>query len=68
MTTEKRYKFVIIEESASSCNEIFKYMEDDELVEGFVSFETFAEAKQFYLECLDKKVTKALKLKQKDVA
>ena len=42
-------------------------MDDDEDVEGFKCFKTFADAKQFYLECLDEKVTKALKLKQKDV-
>lgn len=65
--SEKIYKFVVIEKSASSTDEVFRYMEDDELVEGFRCFETFADMKQFYLECLDKKVTKALKLKAKDV-
>ena len=65
--SEKSYKFVIIEETSSNVDDIFRYMEDDEKVDGFVCFETFAEAKQFYLECLQKKVDKALKLKAKDV-
>ena len=64
---EKSYKFVVIEQSASSTDEIFRYIEDDEDVFGFVCFDTFADAKQFYLECLQKKVDKALKLKQKDI-
>ena len=67
MTTENRYKFVVIEPVARANEEIFRYMDDDEQVHGFVCFDTFAEAKQFYLECLDEKVRKALKLKVKDV-
>ena len=67
MTTEKKYKFVVIAYNATSNEEIFKYMAEDEDVDGFECFETFAEAKQFYLECLNEKVTKALKLKAKDV-
>lgn len=61
------YKFVVIENNATGNEEIFRYMEADEDVDGFVCFETFPEAKQFYLECLQKKVDKALKLKAKDV-
>ena len=61
------YKFCVIEETASNADDIFRYMEDDEKVDGFVCFATFANAKHFYLECLQKKVDKALKLKQKDV-
>lgn len=67
MTTEKSYKFCVIPKNATGTEEIFRYMEADEEVDGFSCFETFAEAKQFYLECLQKKVDKALKLKQKDV-
>ena len=61
------FKFVVLEATARENQEIFRYIEDDEDVEGFRCFKTFADAKQFYLECLDEKVTKALKLKQKDV-
>lgn len=64
---EKNFKFVVLEATARENQEIFRYIEDDEDVEGFKCFETFADAKQFYLECLDEKVTKALKLKQKDI-
>lgn len=63
---EKNYKFVVLETTARENQEIFPYQEDDEFVNGFVCFPSFAEAKQFYLECLDEKVTKALKLKTKD--
>mgnify|MGYP006296019105 CR=1 FL=1 len=66
MTTEKNYKFVVLETTARENQEIFPYQEDDEFVNGFRCFPSFAEAKQFYLECLDEKVTKALKLKTKD--
>ena len=65
--SEKNYKFVVIEFHTRRNEEIFRYIEDDEDVKGFKCFETFAEAKHFYLECLNEKVTKALKLKQKDV-
>lgn len=65
--SEKSYKFVVIEETSSNVDDIFRYIEDDERVDGFVCFETFADAKYFYLECLQKKVDRALKLKQKDV-
>lgn len=61
------FKFVVLEPTARETQEIFRYQEDDEEVVGFRCFETFVDAKQFYLECLDEKVTKALKLKQKDV-
>ena len=67
MTTENRYKFCVIEPAASEAQEIFSYMDDDEDVEGFVCFDNFAGAKHFYLECLQKKVDIALKLKAKDV-
>lgn len=67
MTTEKPYKFCVIEPTASEVQEIFPYMYDDEDVEGFVCFNNFADAKHFYLECLQKKVDKALKLKIKDI-
>lgn len=60
------YKFVVIEQTAKDNEEIFPYQEDDELVEGFKCFEDFATAKHFYLECLEQKVGKALKLKAKD--
>ena len=65
--SEKNYKFSVIEFHTRRNEEIFRYQEDDEEVKGFKCFETFAEAKHFYLECLNEKVTKALKLKQKDV-
>lgn len=65
--SEKNYKFVVIEPTASEAQDIFRYQTDDELVNGFVCFETFPSAKQFYLECLQKKVDIALKLKAKDV-
>ena len=61
------YKFVVLEPTARETQEVFKYQEDDELVEGFKCFETFADAKMFYLECLDEKVKRALKLKIKDL-
>jgi len=61
------FKFVVLEQTARENQEIFRYQEDDEDVKGFKCFENFTDAKQFYLECLDEKVTKALKLKQKDV-
>lgn len=64
---EKNYKFVVLEPTARETQEIFRYQEDDEEVVGFRCFENFSDAKQFYLECLDEKVTIALKLKQKDV-
>lgn len=67
MKTENPYKFCVIEQAASDTEEIFRYMEDDENVFGFVCFNNFAAAKQFYLECLQKKVDKALKLKAKDI-
>ena len=65
--SDKNYKFVVIEATATETQDIFRYMEADEDVCGFICFDTFAEAKQFYLECLQKKVDKALKLKAKDV-
>jgi hypothetical protein len=65
--SEKNYKFVVLETTARETQEVFKYMEDDEDVEGFKCFENFADAKMFYLECLDEKVKKALKLKIKDL-
>ena len=65
--SEKNYKFVVLEPTAKENQEIFKYQEDDELVDGFKCFVTFADAKLFYLECLDEKVKKALKLKVKDI-
>lgn len=65
--SEKNYKFVVLETTARETQEVFKYMEDDEDVEGFKCFENFADAKMFYLECLDEKVRKALKLKIKDL-
>ena len=61
------FKFVVLEQTVRSTEEIFKYQHEDEDVVGFKCFKTFAEAKQFYLECLDEKVRKALKLKVKDV-
>lgn len=64
---EKPYKFCVLEPSASDTDEICRYIEDDEDVDGFVCFTSFADAKHYYLECLQKKVNKALKLKQKDV-
>ena len=67
MTTEKNYKFVVLEPTARETQEIFNYQDDDELVVGFKCFKTFADAKMFYLECLDEKVRKALKLKVKDL-
>ena len=67
MKTEKNFKFVVLEETATDTQDIFRYQEDDEFVDGFKCFETFADAKMFYLECLDKKVRKALKLKVKDL-
>ena len=67
MTTEKNFKFVVLEHTARETQEIFKYQQDDEDVIGFKCFENFADAKMFYLECLDKKVRKALKLKVKDL-
>ena len=63
----KTFKFVVIAKNATGTEEIFRYMEADEDVDGFTCFETFPDAKQFYLECLQKKVDKALKLKAKDV-
>lgn len=63
---EKNYKFVVLETTARENQEIFPYQEDDEFVNGFRCFPSFTEAKHFYLECLDEKVTKALKLKTKD--
>ena len=65
--SEKNYKFVVLETTARETQEVFKYMEDDEDVEGFKCFENFADAKMFYLECLDEKVKRALKLKIKDL-
>ena len=65
--SEKPYKFVVIEPTATETQEIFPYQTDDEDVDGFVCFENFAEAKHFYLECLQVKVDKALKLKIKDI-
>jgi hypothetical protein len=47
--------------------EFFRYMCDDEDVANFKCFDTFSDAKQFYLEQLQKKVDTALKLKQKDI-
>jgi hypothetical protein len=47
--------------------ELFRYMCDDEEVVNFRCFDNFTDAKQFYLEQLQKKVDKALKLKQKDI-
>lgn len=67
MTTEKNYKFVVLEPTARETQEIFKYQTDDEDVDGFKCFEKFADAKMFYLECLDEKVRKALKLKMSEV-
>ena len=67
MTTEKRFKFVVLEQTTRETQEVFPYQEDDEDVEGFKCFESFAEAKHFYLECLEDKVGRALKLKAKDV-
>lgn len=61
------FKFVVLEATARENQEIFRYMDDDEDVEGFKCFNTFADAKMFYLECLDEKVRKALKLKIKDL-
>jgi hypothetical protein len=65
--SEKPYKFVIIKHLAEGIEDIFPYQTDDEDVDGFVCFENFAEAKHFYLECLQVKVDKALKLKIKDI-
>ena len=67
MTTEKNFKFVVLETTAREVQEVFPYQTDDEDVDGFVCFENFAEAKHFYLECLEDKVGRALKLKAKDV-
>ena len=67
MTTESPYKFVVLEETATEVQEIFPYQYMDEEVDGFKCFKTFADAKMFYLECLDVKVRKALHLKVKDV-
>ena len=67
MTTDKSFKFVVIEALAKANEEIFPYQEDDEGVDGFKCFKTFADAKMFYLECLDEKVRKALHLKVKDI-
>ena len=64
---EKNYKFVVLEHTAKETQDIFKYQEDDEEVEGFVCFEKFSDAKYFYLECLQEKVNTALNLKQKDI-
>lgn len=65
--SEKNFKFCVIETASKEVQEIFPYMEDDEYVEGFTCFSNFAEAKNFYLECLQVKVDKALKLKIKDI-
>ena len=65
--SENNYKFVVIEPCARETQEIFKYQQDDEDVYGFKCFENFADAKMFYLECLDEKVKIALKLKAKDL-
>ena len=67
MTTEKNFKFVVLETTARETQEVFPYQTDDEDVDGFKCFENFAEAKHFYLECLEDKVGRALKLKAKDV-
>ena len=67
MTTENRFKFVVLETTARETQEVFPYQEDDEDVEGFKCFESFADAKHFYLECLEDKVGRALKLKAKDI-
>ena len=67
MTTENRFKFVVLEPTARETQEVFPYQEDDEDVEGFKCFDNFADAKHFYLECLEDKVGRALKLKAKDV-
>ena len=67
MTTKKRYKFVVLETTARETQEVFPYQDEDEDVEGFKCFESFADAKHFYLECLEDKVGRALKLKAKDV-
>ena len=64
---EKNYKFVVLEHTAKETQDIFKYQEDDEEVEGFVCFEKFSDAKYLYLECLQEKVNTALNLKQKDI-
>ena len=67
MTTEKAYKFVVLETTAKETQEVFPYQEDDEDVEGFKCFKTFADAKYFYLQCLEEKVRRALHLKVKDI-
>lgn len=67
MTTEKSYKFVVLEPTAREVQEIFRYQEDDENVNGFRCFEKWADAHHFLLECFNDKVTTALKLKAKDV-
>lgn len=65
--SEKNFKFVVIEPTAREVHELFPYQTDDEDVDGFKCFENFADAKHFYLECLEDKVGRALKLKAKDV-
>ena len=67
MTTEKNYKFVVLEPTAREVQEIFRYQEDDEHVNGFKCFEKYSDAHHFLLECYDEAVRKALKLKAKDV-
>ena len=65
--SEKNFKFVVLETTSREVQEVFPYQTDDEDVDGFKCFENFAEAKHFYLECLEDKVGRALKLKAKDV-
>ena len=50
MTTEKNYKFSVLEASLRYPDEIVKYMEEDEDVQGMKCFEKFADAKEFAKE------------------
>ena len=61
------FKFVVLEPTARETQEIFPYQTEDEDVNGFKCFKTFADAKHFYLECLEDKVGIALTLRAKDV-
>ena len=67
MTIEKSYKFTVMEWESETPFEICKYMIDDEDVVNFKCFESFSDAKMFYLEQLDKKVRAALKLKMSEI-
>lgn len=67
MTTEKNYKFSVLEASLRYPDEIVKYIEEDEDVQGMKCFEKFADAKEFAKECLEEKYKIIHNMKAKDV-